>query len=376
MGDGPNPVAPTKTAIAPNVLDAYFKSIEEPFRETCAGMAKKDGPNASFVLGFVFCLIPLFPYLVYRLLEWRLGTKQMSFRFVHVNVWSFWFLWLAFFVVSLAALIVATRVSGPSKEEKAHWLSPQQMRFAYCYATVDEIRHYKTNQLSRHIEKASEYLRSTSKSLKPSRVVSIDEGGEIGYLLGPQVQVHHAHRPAWYRLRPETELILKGYSEFLPKLRDRLKDRKDLVDVEAALTDLAGYRYTEIPEISSNKSEVNFEQVGEESLLSFARRVTSLSPYRSEPEKQTPKDKLSRKILSFGHRTSSLFSHQNVLVAFLAWWILMFVLFCGGFYIAFRLVPALKMDTTVVTAMIGGPITTAVAAVTIPRLSHSKKTSN
>lgn len=52
---------------------------------------------------------------------------------------------------------------------------------------------------------------------------------------------------------------------------------------------------------------------------------------------------------------------------------LMLVLFCVGFLAAFRLVPTMKMDTTIVTAIVGGPITTAVAAVTIPRLTSTKK---
>lgn len=188
----------------------------------------------------------------------------------------FWFWWVAFFVVSLALLLLTVKFSGVAADEKKKWLSPPQMRFAYCYGVVDEIRNYKTNQLQRHIDTALEYLDKTSKSLLPPPAIPIDvypaqywrreiqlsqeqAAGLNGAMIGP---------PKWYRLRPGTELILKAFAEFMLKLRDRLKDRKDLPTIETALTFLASYQYLEIPELSDSKSEARFEE-GIQSLVNL-----------------------------------------------------------------------------------------------------------
>jgi hypothetical protein len=197
----------------------------------------------------------------------------------------------------------------------------------------------------------------------------------------PQARENQAHRsvgerverPKWYRLEPDTELIVRAFPRFPPRLRDRLKDRKDLVTIESVLTDLAGYLYTEIPELSGSESQSAFERAGVESLLSFARRINDLPPYRSEPLPQTPKEKASEKILSLGRKLSAPFNHENALVSFWAWYVLLLVLFCTGFYIAFRYVPTLKIDSTVVATIVGGPIATAATAVAIPRLTKGKK---
>jgi hypothetical protein len=254
------------------------------------------------------------------------------------------------------------------------------MRFAYCYAVVREIRNYKTNQLGWHIDSAVEYFDKTATSL--FRNVDISENfypdqhwrREIllsehqGAVLGPFLT---GSRPSWYRLNPETELILDAFRTFPSKLRDRLKDRKDLASVEAILTDLAAYQFTEIPELSDSKSETRFEE-GTGILVAFAHQVLALPSYRSERPKATPKENLSRRLMFAGRKVSLLFTHANVLVAFCAWLALMLLLFWGGFYVALRWF-SIKMDSTIMTALIGGPVATAVTGATIPRLGKAKK---
>jgi membrane protein implicated in regulation of membrane protease activity len=375
MGSGPPAISPSATGIPRNTLDDYFKSIREPFRETREGMAKDDGPSGVLILIFTFCLIPLIPYLAHKLLVWLFGSMLISFYFVHLDLYSFWLLWIGLFLVSLSLMILVAKVSAPSKEEKNKWLTQRQMRFAYCYGVVDEIRNYRTNRIDRHIESAIEYLQRARASLIPGSPLALAEPMYAAALHGDRVTIRRDKdsRPKWYRLQPETELTMRAFDELVPKLRDRIKDKKDLQTVESILTALAVYYYTEIPELSSDQPDSNFEHVGEQSLLSFANQVTGLSPYHSEEEPLTPKEKVSQKILLILHRLSLSFVHENVLIAFFAWYTLMLLLFYAGFYVAFRFVPLMKTDTTVVTAIVGGPISAAVAAVAIPRIGKLKK---
>ena len=367
----------TDAKITPAILEQYFNSIQEPFRETRKGLAEEAGGSLTvFVVGFVFSLIPVIPYLFSKLSMRLFGPRLISFRTIHFQLSSFFFWWLTSFVISLSALVLASKFSGPSAEEKKRWLSPQQMRFTYCYGVVDEIGKYRTNQLGRHLQTARNYLEKTRESLRPVDL-DLDEiwRGGIRFIGGEPTLISHGggRRPKWYRLQPDTELILQGFRSLIPKLGDRLKDKKDLGAIQSVLTELASYLYTEIPELSDSAPQNNFDQAGMESLLRFARQIIELPTYQSEEVKQTPKERLSRKIISAGYKLTAPLVHQNVLVAFCSWYAVTLLLFCGGFYFAFRLVPSIKMDTTIVTAVVGGPIATAVTAVTIPRLSRNKK---
>lgn len=80
MENGPPAPSPTATGIPPDTLDAYFKSIREPFRESREGMAKAEGPGCLVFLMFIFCLIPLIPFIVHKLLIWRFGSMLISFH--------------------------------------------------------------------------------------------------------------------------------------------------------------------------------------------------------------------------------------------------------------------------------------------------------
>lgn len=371
---GPQPEAPTKPAVATDALEEYFQSITEPFRETSKGLEKENESLSTVLIAFfISSLLPVLPFLVSRIV-WRLfGSTFISVRRVHFHVGSFWFWWVVLFAVSLAALLIAVKISGVGTEEKRKWLSPPQMRFAYCYAAVDEIGKYKTNQLARHIDAALLCLDKIAAALLPTFIVPIDRYPDPFWRMEIRDSQHQAvgienvlpGPPKWYRLRPETELILKAFSELESKFRDRLKDRKDLPAVEKAFTYLAAYQYLEIPELSDSQPEARFE-AGMQSLLNFASQAIALPPYRSEELKPTPKQKISLKFFAALSKVTAPFSHDNPVVAFLCWWSFLLLLFVGGFSGALRLF-AIKVDSAVITSIIAGPILGAITAVTIPR---------
>jgi hypothetical protein len=370
-GDGLMPAGPASSKISPATLDQYFESIEDPFRETQEGQST-ESHIGWFVGVFIFCLIPLIPFVLSKL-AWRIfGPRIVSVQHLQFHLASFRFWWVLSFAISLLLLALVAKFSGVTAEDKKKWLSPVQMRFAYCYSVVEEVRHYRTNQRPAHIDAALEFLDKAFKSMfqdsSVSPVEQIHLSRYYATIVGPFALDSY---PPWYRVHPETETILRAFREFVPKLHDRLKDKKDLGSIEAALTDLAAYQYTQIPELSESKSEPRFEE-GTEVLFKFAQQIVALPPYRSERLNPTPKETLARRLLIAGRQVSLPFTHRNVLVAFCAWLVLMLVLFWGGFYIALRFFP-LKMDSTIMTALIGGPVATAVTGATIPRLGKSKK---
>ena len=366
--------------ITSEALGAYFASIEEPFRETRVEMSPGGRSFKTLVVVvFIFSLIPFFPYILARYSS-HILIRSVTLWNVRISFTSFWFWWIALFVISLLLLIATFKFSGPSKEQKDKWLSSQQMRFAYCYAVVNEIRNYRTNHLMRHIKAASEDFERAATAVLGLGALDIGDGIylsqgqrlDVQFSQSPMVGFHPV-RPYWYKLEPETKDILRALLNFGPKVGERLKDRRDLSIIEAALVDLAGYFYTEIPEISDGTDDTALRNLGTACLVKFSAKINELPAYRSEQQSQTSEEKISRKVVSTGQRLSTLFNNENLLVAFVAWYLLLLVLFLTGFYLALHYIPGVKVDSTMITAIVGGPIATAITAVTIPRFSKGKK---
>ena len=252
------------------------------------------------------------------------------------------------------------------------------MRFAYCYGVVDEIRNYRTNGRGWHLDTAIEFLEKANAYMLTRVGLPIEIYPDMYWQRQLQVSQQQAidiedaltRPPKWYRLRPETELILKAFGEFMPKLKDRLKDRKDLAAIETSLTHLAAYQYLEIPELSDSESETRFEE-GMQSLLTFAQQLTALPPYRSEQMKPTPKQKFSEKFLAAVSTLTAPFAHDNVLVAFLYWFVFLSLLLSGSVLLWLRILQV-KMDTTLLAALLTTTILGALTAVTIPRIGKKK----
>lgn len=383
MDNGAEHEAAISAKLAPNVLADYFNSIKQAFGETQEGLERDKRSLGPFIFVFVFSLIPVIPFLLSKIMSLLFGSAIIGFRAVHFSVASFWFWWIVSFVATLSLLLVLNRLIRPREKEKKRWLSPAQMRFAYCYGAADELRKYLTNRRGNHLEIADKYVLQIGIAIVRSSTLDLVEGVYPYHYWQPEIRTLAQDsksnrsiglvvpRPKWYRLQPDTESILEAFRFFLGKLRDRLKDRKDLVEIESALMDLSRYLYTEIPEVSGSDSDSDLERIGIESLLSFAQQINGLPLYRSETPHQKTSETASQRIISFAKKLSWPFNQENLLLSFCAWYVLFLVLFSAGFYLAFRHFNSLKIDTTIVATLVGGPIATAITAATIPRLTKS-----
>src|SRR5229473_3235836 len=99
---GSNP----ERAITPELLEAYFKSIEKPFLHTRLEMSQEnDGLKAVVVIAFIFSLIPLIPYGISFAVPRLFSVKPLSLWNITFSSASFWFWWIASFLVSLLLMI-------------------------------------------------------------------------------------------------------------------------------------------------------------------------------------------------------------------------------------------------------------------------------
>jgi hypothetical protein len=384
----PGAATPEMGRPSPANLGEYYRSIEPLFHETRRLQEReKKGESLTIllVLLFVMSLFPAIPYACWRLVPQLITNKVIEVRGLHLPLASFWLWWTICFAISLLLLVIRFSLGGPSKTERTRRLSSSQMRFAYAYGAAKEIRDYLTNRLSPHLDTASNYIDALASALTPLTFPDI----EIAYAAGLRpsevqfvaqrsaISVTGLRRPGWYKLDPVTEQILQALRELQPKTKDRLRDKKDLTVIQSAMTELSGYLYTEVPEISDGTEEQvrPLKQYGLDALLRFATTVNGLAAYASEPVRPTPQEDVSRKVAQTGQKLTGLFLHENVLIGFVAWYVLTLFLVSLAIYLGCRFA-GVRFDSVVLSTLVGVPVAGAITAVTIPRLRRERPKNN
>jgi len=274
------------------------------------------------------------------------------------------------------------------QEQAKQGLDAAAMRFALCYAVVEEIDRYTKNRIPKHVEQAIKYWNSFTRLLAVffetglPRLHVLGDGNEwevqaftdnngtivIGYPLFSEVsRLESSH--SWFRLQPETQRIVSAFNGLERKIPGRLKDKKDLKPVAEALRNLAKYLYSVIPELSSEEGTgSHIQSLGQQALMRFADEIGRLSEYRAEQRPPAPKEKASRKLLAVFSWLVALFSRENLLVRFMVWWAFSQTITLAVLKIAVQFVPSLKLDSHSVCC--GHPATCCCRS---PGRSHREK---
>ena len=175
---------------------------------------------------------------------------------------------------------------------------------------------------------------------------------------------------SWFKLDPKTQKVLDGLRGFHSKIRDRIRDKKDLSEVSACLLYLAAYLYTQIPELDPNPNEKEgkvFAQWGEEELVSFANSVAQFPAYSSEEGRVAKQELIKKSLASRVAGFTTVFSHDNIFVCFLSWLVCLGVLVSIGTWIILRTFAGLRMDSVLVSTIVATPIVGAATLVAIAR---------
>lgn len=257
-------------------------------------------------------------------------------------------------------------------------LKEPQRRFAHCFAIVDEIGRYGTNHLEEHLERAQTYWTTLNYSLEgmlPGRYIFIRDmvhsdiaRRQARAWTGLDIE-HYTKAFPWFRLEPRSHEILQAFRDLPSKISDRLKDKKELHAVAKCLSDLASYLYTTIPDVSSTaEEEKELTLFGEQTLGNFVQQAKQLGPYSSEVEPQVEQSTLQQVLLRQLRMFAGIFTHGNIFVSFLAWWMLTELLAVVALRVAMGVVSGLTLDSTLVAALVAAPLgSAAVVAVALSR---------
>jgi len=374
------------SVVNPRDLESYYRSIEMPFWVAWRSISHRDDPTGIFLFGFLLCLVPVFPFFASKLAGMVYGNPTIIFWHLRLQPSSFWLWWPVSATASFVVLMGIGRSQARLIEYRTRQLSPQQLRFAYCYGALDELRRYISSGVPEHIKTAYEYITHLGSAMMRASTLDLAEGAypyhywQSDAWVGRRKSGKHASvgirlgLPSWYRLQPETQEIVKAFPR-LTNLRERVVDSKDLAPVESALVDLAIFLYTEIANVPGAPPREVLERAGADSLLSFARKVNALPPYKRQPRKPEPRGRSARAVDVLSRGLIAVLTHENVIASFLGWYFLAVVLEIAILIPALKLFPRLSMDTTLLAAVTGTPLVVAASALVITKQRHNNSQS-
>ena len=335
-------------------LDSYFASIESALIETLK-------PNRPFDVLVALCeillvanIIPVIPTLVQVFVQWRNTHSFIRALVILVHPRIFTLLWwICYVLLSCIILSVVKRLRKREarKRERAQ-LSRGQMRFALCYRLVKNLRSYQLNGLEDFYDKTIEDWQ---------RLLMRSED------IFPYLQLSGFMRYSWFKLDSETQQIVSGFTGIFTGLEPRIMYKRELAQTADCLELLASYCFCNIDVADGAETPESISV-----LKTFAQSVISLPALEVLPEWPTSRkasifERLHASVAPF----SSLFSSDNLLICFLSWWVLCFVLVVLGAVVALRMVPALTMDSIIVTCLIATPTAGAVTVVAVSAAHRS-----
>jgi len=385
-------------------LGTYFRSVATAFEATLAASRAfntYDGMFTSiiFFLLLFFSIIPILPAVAFWGSKWI--TRQLSFNFGgwHLSIHSFLFWYLT--LSAIFALLFSIRLKYSATQEKKHepairldeLLNEPQMRFALCYSVKSEVDNYRTNKRATHMTTARSHW-STLLGMLQSTLGS-KEYWISGGTKDADWQSAPAHKPksywpnrnarffsqvhrlmetySWFKLDPRTESVIFAFDGLIPKLDDRIKDKKDLSQVSDCLFSLCLYLYTQIPDNSdTERSKADLATLEETALMSFAQQIASLTPYTSETRvlpkierSEVTKARLSKFLaVSVGNSTP--------FVRFISVWIFLQIFVAVAIALFLQTMKGLKLDSTLIALLIGSPFAIAAALTAIPTSPNTK----
>jgi membrane protein implicated in regulation of membrane protease activity len=370
------------------VLKSYFGSIEQSFEDTLASQKIKDWVEKAGILAvitFILSLLPVIPLLLRYFIPWVAKSEAATIRGHQLPLASLWVWWpLCIFVTFLCMLLLMKWELVRDKQRKKNWLSEPQMRFASCYAILDEIEKYHTNGLVKHIDNAVGSWKRLANllvsMLRPfnflvptgidvervefSRASLWDRPGRMH--LYAEIDALK-DRFLWFRLDPHTEGIIEAFETLPPKIRDRLQDKKDLGEVSSCLLDLSGYLYSKIPDVPAHQGTESLTSLGDVCLESFSERLRRLEAYATETKSEVTPARFRKAVFAMLRSIPVPFSHQSIFVCFVTWYIFVQILTIVALKTTLHFLPNVDIDSAIVATLVGCPLACAVTAVALSR---------
>lgn len=348
--------------------ESYFESLRRPFEQTLEA-TKKNRPKVviriMLILVVITILVLPFCWTWIVMFVFHQNTYTLSGKPHPITETAgfivFWCL--------IGAGVVGMFVQGVMREYElksaAKPLSAPAMVFALSYTILRELESFERSNLPHHRQTIMElwaklltYLRWALQGSISSEAAHFHGLPASDYRVASQAE-NIANALNWNEVRRTEYDVIAALNNLHSKVSPRLQRsedyRRDLPRLKTMFRGMGNFFYTTI--VKSRFDNVGQASWGYDELVGAAKIVNNLSPIMAESPRRA--HLLSAKV----------FTHANLAIAFLAWWIVFQTLFVVLIFAAFRLLPALSMNSQAIVGLIAAPIAAAISMVGISRRS-------
>ena len=349
-------------------VDAYFESIRLPFEQTLRGTAKNYQKlliRLAWVSGLMAIgALPFFSNRIVTSIFHRssldLIGKSVAISDIGGALFSCGLLGILIFGMIGRAYARVAELRRAAKP-----LRPRLMAFAASYAIAASLERFERTKVEYHHTGAIElwpklliYLRWILDSFSLEEL-SFHAFPPPEFSVAPQAMAIAATLNWKDTDKPAYEII-SGLNQLHRKVSPRLLAGRDTAALVKIFRHLSHFLYTSIPGHDSDEPLVAW---GYSELTKSVVLLDSLP----SGESVGVKDSGSRSVTAVLSVCTALFNHPQILIAFFAWWILLQGLFALLIFAGLRLLPNLKIDSTIMVALISGPILAAISIVAVSR---------
>jgi hypothetical protein len=338
---------------------AYFESLRQPFEQTLKSTRKPYVKWVERVIGLTACVgLAALPFVSSRVVTFVFHQQIFTFSGQphEITQAANAVLFLSL-MGATAVMILHSFVEHLEQKNAISPLSQRVMVFALSYAILRELESFERSNLPHHRQIATElwtrlltYLRWTLENRCPG-MTHFRQLPSSDYAVAPYAQ-RFAEALNWKEVNNVEYGVVSALNNLHSKISPRLQNDQDLPLLKEILRGIGNFFYTTVVQRREGQASWGYSE-----LLRSAEIINGLAPI-------TRQEGSHRSFLS-----ARMFTHTNIAVAFMAWWMVFQTLFVVLIILSFRFFPTLTMNSQAMVGLIAAPIAAAISMVGISRKS-------
>lgn len=329
----------------------YFESIREPYEQTLRTIRKK--APTKWVVGIIYLIalvgVLAIPFASSHVVSFVFHQNTVLIGGHAITEIASGIIFFSL-IGAVFGLFAYEAAQGIQMRAAIGTLSQPVMVFALSYAMLRELENFQHS--SHHHQTAVDlwgklltYLRWTLSGGMSIAIAHFHgDVPSLDYPLASDAE-RFATTLHWNEVRKAEYDVVVGLNKLHRKLSQRVVKGLDVPAVKNVLRGIGNFFYASISRDDHAQLTWGYGE------LVRAMEIVNLLPLMAPEPKRAP-------VISI-----KVFTQGNVVVSFLAWWMLLQVLFAVVTFIAFRLFPALSMNAQALVTVVAGPIAGAIAIV-------------
>lgn len=349
----------------------FYDSIEEQFNYREKHYSKFRTLNIVTGLSlflFIINLIPIIPYFT-REVEW-ITTQSLNFGSLSIPLEGFLIRWIVFTLASGILYLVLRPIDKAfEKKEDKFSISNKHLSFTYIYKSIKELEIFLVNDRKEHTETSLKYLKLYINRSFLNHTFEIGDTSRKTFL--PTILEELQKEKLWIEFSEQTSLVINSFNQFDVKIYERINQRKEIDLVIETLNYLLVYEYIKLDKVKVEKlpTEINDNFVALKLMIKTCadkiKDLTVVDKVKNEVKTTSTIERLN----NISDTITGLFAHQNLLITFFSWMILLGLIFSSLIYVGHSLYD-IKIDSTIYIGAVSGII---ISAITISATIYAKR---